>query len=414
MFSAKMQRRVCVRAFATSVGLLSVLALAHAANAKPPFAQGGIDGLTVPPGPQGTNNFAVERPNAAVPRNPVTIPFWVSPYQSGGQAYDALMVGTDPALGSATTTVPVVIVPLRMVFARHGAVLDFPGMGEELAGSPFFTSVPYVVGTTQYLDAYRRADFWTQVATTSPDYHTLLGTPTILSTQTLHVPPALGHSFVDASTNRRFAYVDGTWLSGQLRQLIASLHVDPRALAVFLAPNTNGTISSVDACPGPTCFAFGGYHGAHINGNPNFQGTQPPQSVNTYAYAEFLDLGDAVPNGINVHLLPVSHELLEWLDDPIVFAAQPNQQNPFFPVGFAGIAPLWTSPFYSLGCANVYEVADPLEDGAPGVGVPDSGHIDVFADAVFQSWFARQSPSTAFGGLYDLIGVFQGFSDSCS
>src|SRR5262245_18690758 len=110
-------------------------------------------------------------------------------------------------------------------------------------------------------------------------------TPTILSTRTLNVPPALGHSFVDASTNRRFAYVDGTWLSGQLRQLIASLHVDPRALAVFLAPNTAGTISSVDACAGPTCFAFAGYHGALINGNPNFQGTQPPQSVNTYAYA---------------------------------------------------------------------------------------------------------------------------------
>src|SRR5215510_13181911 len=134
-----MQRRVCVRAFATSVGLLSVLALAQTATANPPFAQGGVDGLTVPAGPQGTSVFAVERPNAAVPRNPVTIPFWVSPYQSGGQAYDALMVGTDPALGSATTTVPVVIVPLRMVFARDGGVLVFPGMGQELAGSPFFT-----------------------------------------------------------------------------------------------------------------------------------------------------------------------------------------------------------------------------------------------------------------------------------
>jgi hypothetical protein len=413
MYSAKKLRRVCVRAFATSVGLLSVLALAQTATAKPPFTQGGIDGLTVPRGPQGTNVFAVERADASVTRNPVTIPFWVSPYQSGGQAYDALMVGTDPALGSATTTVPVVIVPLRMVFARDGAVLDFPGMGEELAGSPLFTSLPYVVGTTQYLDAYRRADFWTQVETTSPDYHTLLGTPTILSALTLNVPPALGHSFVDAATNRRFAYVDGTWLSGQLRQLLASLHVDPRALAVFLAPNTAASISSVDTCPGPTCFAFGGYHGALINGNPNILGNQPPQSVNTYAYAEFLDLGNAVPSGINVHLLPVSHELLEWLDDPLVFATQPNQHDPFFPV-LAPAAPLWTSPFYSLGCANIYEVADPLEDGAPGVGVPDSGHIDVFADAVFQSWFARQSPSTAFGGLYDLIGVFQSFSDSCS
>jgi hypothetical protein len=293
-------------------------------------------------------------------------------------------------------------------------VLDFPGMGQELAGSPLFTSLPYPVGTTQYLDAYRRADFWTQVATMSPDYHTLLGTPTILPTGTLNVPSALGHSFVDASTNRRFAYVDSTWLSGQLRQLLASLQIDPRALAVFLAPNTIGAISSVDACPGPTCVAFGGYHGALINGNPTIiQGTA--QSINTYAYAEFLDLGDAVPSGLNVHLAPTSHELLEWLDDPLILSAQPNQRNPLGTPQFVGsFAPLWTSPFFPLGCTNVYEVADPLEDGAPFVGVPDSGHIDLFADAVFQSWFARQSPSTAFGGLYDLIGVFQGFSDSCS
>jgi hypothetical protein len=413
MSSAKTQRRVCVPAFAMSVGLLSVLALAPEVIANPPFAQGGIDGLTVPRGPQGTNVFAVERPNAALTRNPVTVPFWLSFYQSGGQTYGEAMVGTDPALGSATTTVPVIVVPLRMVFARDGSVLDSPGMGQELAGSPLFTSLPYAVGTTQYLDAYRRADFWSQVATTSPDYHTLLGTPTILPTRTLTVPTALGHSFVDASTNRRFAYVDGTWLSGQLRQLIASLRVDPRALAVFLAPNTAGTISSVDACPGPTCFALGGYHAALINGNPNILGTQLPQSVNTYAYAEFLDLGDAVPSGLNVHLLPTSHELLEWLDDPLIFAAQPNQHDPFFPV-IGALAPAWTSPYYGLGCANIYEVADPLDSGAPSVGVPDSGHIDLFADAVFQSWFARQSPSTAFGGLYDIIGVFQSFSDSCS
>jgi hypothetical protein len=138
--------------------------------------------------------------------------------------------------------------------------------------------------------------------------------------------------------------------------------------------------------------------------------------VNTYIYAAFLDLGDLVPQFVNVHLQPVSHELLEWMDDPLIFSASPNQfvlsSSSFILLGFV---PLWTSPYYhGHGCVNFYEVADPLEEGAPGVGVPDSGHIDVFADAVFQSWFARQSPSTAFGGRYDLIGVFQSFSDSCS
>jgi hypothetical protein len=121
-----------------------------------------------------------------------------------------------------------------------------------------------------------------------------------------------------------------------------------------------------------------------------------------------------VPGFLNVLLRPVSHELLEWMDDPLIFSASPNQFAFSGPSIIFGFTPLWTSPYYLNGCANTYEVADPLEAGAPSVGVPDGNRIDLFADAVFQSWFARQNPSTAFGGLYDLIGVFQSFSDSCS
>jgi hypothetical protein len=194
-----------------------------------------------------------------------------------------------------------------------------------------------------------------------------------------------------------------------------SLHVDPRALVIFLAPNTMATIfgTSPNLCPGPECQAFGGYHSAFITGTPVLAGQAEPQSINTYIYAEFLDLGDLVPPFVNVHLAPVSHEILEWMDNPLIVGATPNQFALSGSTITFGFVPLWTSPYFPL-CENFYEVADPLEDGAPFVGVPDSGHIDLFADAVFQSWFARQSPSTAIGGLYDLIGVFQGFSDSCS
>jgi hypothetical protein len=396
--------------------ILSVCAFGSTAIAGQPFAIGGIDGLTIPHGPQGMVAYGVEPPDSPVTAKPVTVPVWLSPFEYGGQGYQALMVGTDPAQGSATTVVPTVIVPLRMVFARDGSVLDAPGMAQELASSPLFTSFPYVVGTTQYTDAYRRADFWSDVATTSPDYHTLLGAPTILPTRTLTVPAALGHTFFSPQANRSFGYVDGQWFSLQVKGLIMSLQVDPRALVIFLALNTNGTIfgTSSDLCPGPACQAFGGYHGAFITGNPRVAGQAAPQSINTYIYAGFLDLGDLVPSFLNVHLQPVSHELLEWLDNPLIFSASPNQFALSSGSLAFGFAPTWTSPYYLFGCANIYEVADPLEVGAPSVGVPDAGHIDLFADAVFQSWFARTSPSTALGGLYDLIGVFQGFSDSCT
>jgi hypothetical protein len=407
--------RARLGAAVTVVVIATLGVVVSTATAAQPFALGGIDGLTVPPGPQGKIVYGTEPPASPVSADPTTVPLWLSPFAYGGQQYQALMVGTDPAQGSATTVVPTVIVPLRMVFARDGSVLDAPGMGQELASSPLFTSFPYVVGTTQYADAYRRADFWSAVATTSPDYHTLLGAPAILPTRTLTVPAALGHTFLFPPANRLIGYVDGQWFSLQLKQLIVSLRVDPRALVIFLAANTNGTIfgTSPDLCPGPACQAFGGYHGALITGNPRVAGQAAPQSINTYIYAGFLDLGDLVPDFLNVHLQPVSHELLEWLDNPLIFSASPNQfalsgGNLTF-----GFAPTWTSPYYLFGCANIYEVADPLEAGAPSIGVPDGSRIDLFADAVFQSWFARRSPSTAFGGFYDLGGVFQSFSDSC-
>src|SRR5262249_38997808 len=158
-----------------------------------------------------------------------------------------------------------------------------------------------------------------------------------------------GHTFLSAPANRSFGYVDGKWFSLQLKQLIMSLRIDPRALVIFLAVNTNGTFggTSSDLCPGPTCQAFGGYHAALITGNPRVAGQAAPQSINTYVYASFLDLGDLVPDFLNVHLQPVSHELLEWMDDPLIFGGSPNQLplSSAGDIGF-GFAPLWTSPYY--------------------------------------------------------------------
>ena len=307
---------------------------------------------------------------------------WVSSFSYGGQMYGSNMVGTDPAAGSATTVVPVTIVPLRLTFARDGSIMDFPGMADELAASSLFTPFPFLSGTTQFLDAYRRADFWQEVTTTSPDYHTLLGGPTIAPVQRWTVPTAKGLTFVDAGTNRRFAIADGDWLSHQLDQTIGSLQIDPRSLVVFLAYNTEFTYAGTtpDGCFTSTgCSLFAGIHAATTSGNPNL-GTVPPRSVNTYAYAMFEDLGDLVPAALNEHLIPVSHELLEWLDDPIAINVDPSQ--PFGPTLIGSTVPSWTSPFWQHGCSNSYEVADPAADGGPLIGVPNpsSGQIDLFAE----------------------------------
>jgi len=394
---------------------LLVLAFASAASADPPpFARGGSDHLSIPAGPFGLGLASRALASAGpVSHYPLTVPGWGYRFSYQGQLYGSTMIGTDPAAGSATTVVPVTIVPLRLTFARDGTVMDFPGMAQELASSSLFTPFPFLTGTTQYLDAFRRGDFWQEVTTTSPDYHTLLGGPTIAPVQRWTVPAAKGLTFFDAGTNRRFAYADGAWFSHQLDQAISSLRIDPRSLVVFLADNTFVTYQGTpDSCLTTGCGAYGGVHGAITSGNPSL-GAIAPQSINTWAYASFEDLGDLVPPGLNEHLLPASHELLEWLDDPLLYFSFTDPSQPFTALGAASFVPAWTSPFYPA-CSPIYEVADPAEVGGPIIGVPNpsSGQIDLFADAVFHPWFARTT-STSILNRYDVAGFFQQPSDPC-
>jgi hypothetical protein len=393
------------------VAILMLWVFPWSAAADSPFAEGGADHVTAPDGAGRALRSGTEPPGAAATRSTITVPLWNSGFQYNGQPFGSTMVGTDPNAGSATTTVPVVIVPLRIVFPSEGAVLDYPGMAQELVGSPLFTPAPFITGTTQYVDAYRRGDFWNAVTSTSPGYHILLGSPYVADPQTVTVPAGKGHSLFDPNADRRFGWVDGTWFSARVKEMIRSLHIDPRALAVLLAPNLETILPGSGPCPGPSCESFGGYHGSMVQGNP-IAGSQPAHALNTYAYAEFLDLGDLVPPVLNFHLAPISHELLEWADDPLALPADPNQ-NAFGPTTFGSFVPAWTSPYFPGGCSSLYEVADPLETGGPLVGVPDSGHLDLFADAVFQSWFARASPSSAIGGRYDIAGALNSHSSGC-
>jgi hypothetical protein len=393
------------------LSLLVLLPTSAAVADQPPFAHGGST-YAIPSGPLGADNAShAVPPQGPVPHSVTTVPMWESTFQSGGQTWGSLMVGTDPAAGSATTTIPVTIVPLALTFARDGSTLSQPGMAEDLAGSALFQPFPFITGTTQYGDAFRRGDFWDQVSTTSPGYHTLLGGPAIRPLQHWTVPAAKGVTFVNPAAGRRFGIVEGAWFSHQLGSAISSLRIDPRSLVIFLAYNTDvAYVGDPASCLTTGCSLLGGVHGALLTGSPQ-RGDQPPQYVNTYAYASYEDLGNLVPDFLHEHLVPVSHEIVEWLDDPLSINVDPS--DPFGLTFSASSVPSWSSPFYLLGCSSAYEVADPLEAGAPAVGVPTATGFDLFAAAVFQSWFARRSPSNAIAGLYDTAGVFQTYSDSC-
>lgn len=400
------------RLLASLVALIAILATSAAQAGPPPFAIGGSNQIARPAGPFGprARSLAVP-PEAPASRDVVTIPRWQSLFTYGGQYWGSLMVGTDPAAGSATTTIPVTIVPLQIRFARDGQVQTTEGMVSELVGSALFQPTPFVTGTTQYLDAFRRGNFWPQVSTVSPDYHVLLGAPAVASVQTLTVPASKGLTYVFDPANRRFGIADGPWFYDQLKQMVNSLHIDPRSLVIFLGYNVDFTWQGTpDTCFTTGCSAFAGLHGTFIQGG--LPGSpQPPQSANSYIYASMEDFGNLVPAFVNTHLLAVSHELLEWLDDPVSINAYPNA--PYTYTYFASLVPWWTSPYYALGCSRAYEVADPLDSGGPVLGIPNNGRLDLLAGAVFQSWFARQSPSSAVLGLYDTVGAFSGPSSPC-
>jgi hypothetical protein len=117
---------------------------------------------------------------------------------------------------------------------------------------------------------------------------------------------------------------------------------------IFLAYNTSvAYVGDPASCLTTGCVAFGGIHGALITGNNTKLADRPPRSVNTYTYASYQDLGNLVPGFLNVHLEATSHEILEWLVDPLAFDIERSQPFGLSLVGSS--VPAWSSP--SIGSA---------------------------------------------------------------
>jgi len=341
-----------------------------------------------------------ELPLEQLPANAASVPTWSGSFTSGGTTYPFTMVGTDPAAGQATH-VPVEIIPLRMEFAGNGCVLEDPGMAADLEASPLFAPADVGLGATQVLDLYQRASFWSTVSTTSPGYHLLLD-PSDVPAVTVHVPAAQGITFFDPTTDRTVGVVGGDWFFHQLLGLINSLHISPTTLPVFVPYNTSVTDQNPNDCLRPPyCAYYAGFHYAALSNNN-------PHAINTYAYATYEDAGTASTYDFGAYVL--SHEILEWAANPFDHGTLIQGQAAFL----SNTAPAWSSPYFNDpapgACTTVLEVADPLEDGIAFYVPPDQHTL---ADGAFLSWFARQSPSTAIGGRYDMGGIFSTYSTAC-
>jgi hypothetical protein len=326
-----------------------------------------------------------------------TIPLWpysVTSSRDGGK-YGGTIVGRDPSFhGARSTGVRVFLVPLKIVMPDTGHAFDPTAadpscLGGKTAlalsqGSPIFQapSTDWImngqdVGSGQYNDAFRRAEFFDNVSPTGDRYHTALNPVTTVSLQTFNVPAGEGQTY-DASALGgcgKIGVVDiGAMDSFLLTKLIPALApqgVGPTNFPFFLLYNV------VMGAPGTNLFGnccVIGYHGA--NGTP----------MQTYSPTDF----DSTGLFIALHNTSVfAHEIGEWLDDP-------TGNNP---------TPLWGHTGQVSGCQGNLEVGDPLSGHLfPSVKMPN-GFTYSLQELAFFSWFYG-SPSIGAGHIFSNNGTF--------
>jgi hypothetical protein len=309
-----------------------------------------------------------------------------------GRNYSGVMVGLDPTSNQTSTTVITTqIVPLIFQMP-DGGVFDPTApdacAAAPLAGaadltlfqqSPIFLNHAYAmngvnVGTTQYVDAFQQANFWSQVGGHS--YHTLLGATT-LSPITVTVSAGLGVTIPpgpgQCGNLGLLSDIDSfdAFVRTQLIPLLAGSGVSSTTFPIFL-------MSNVVLC-GPNFTGCGilGYHGAF--GSP----------VQTYSVSGF-------DTALGYDAAVGAHEVAEWMDDPL----GTNPTPPWGHIGQVG------------GCQNNLEVGDPLSGtDLPAVTMPNgfSYHLQELA---FFSWFMG-GPSLGVGGKFSDNGTFQAAARLC-
>jgi len=311
----------------------------------------------------------------------------------GGRQLPFNIVGTNPALGAATTTVPTVIVPVKVVFVIGGQSIALDGSNKVSAveNSPIFLNADYTAGSvdlgfTQFGDALQRAEFFNSPGF-SNNYHVLLAPPTVASPLVVTVTsPAQGNLYQLRDGNLVGVLANGfldAAINGQVKNYTSN------TLPIYLTDNVfegaDGTIN--------TCCVLG-YH--------NSQGP-PAATAKTWIYAAYTEPGTFVNDAI-VDVQSLSHEVAEWLNDPFVGRLVP---------GFLNIVPPAVLPGTGGACIINFETGDPLE--APPIAFTQvtNGTTYHLQDEVFLPWYLHTTPSFSVNGWYTLQNTFPTFSSLC-
>ncbi|HWH56460.1 MAG TPA: hypothetical protein VN682_02455 [Terriglobales bacterium] len=297
---------------------------------------------------------------------------WNGSFSYAGKTYSYNMVGTKPS-SNTSATVTTYVIPIRIVItSRTGVKTTYdpntvpPNTGGKTAvantvASPIFKSVVNFtsggtsMGTTQYIDAYQRANFW---GTGDTGSHLLLGGPTVLETVTLSPPTRYGK--LGSVFGFTAGLVDINWFDAQLQTIMSNKGITPNTFPIFLTYNVY--LTQNNSC------CIGGYHSSSGL-------LSAPQS---YAHATYVSRVAAFAQDVSA----LSHEVGEWADDPLVVNVNGNNT----PCG-------------------ILENGDPLENNANfgDFGYTVNGFTYNLQDLVTLPYFGAP-PSTSVNGEFTFHG----------
>jgi hypothetical protein len=167
------------------------------------------------------------------------------------------------------------------------------------------------------------------------------------------------------------------FLQSTILPALGTFGVGPKILPLFLFEN----VVMFDGSAANCCIL--GYHSAFMNQHG------VPQ---TYSVANY-DSNGAFPTAPDT--VALSHEIAEWMDDPLV-----NNDTP-----------PWGNIGQVTGCQANLEVGDPLSGTMFPIPMP--GFTYHVQDLAFKSWFYHDDPSSGVNGVYSLFGTFTTFAADC-
>jgi len=304
-----------------------------------------------------------------------TLPIWGAFFQHNQKFYGFYMVGTDPTLGSATSKIKLVVIPLAVHFS-DGTVLD-PSKPVQCRGtdspltitqnSPMLQNVDWTqggtkVGNTQYGDAFQRAEWWNFADGSAPDYHVLLK-PVIEKEATMEVPADQGTT-VSGHGCGVYGDVKGLFFDQRLREIMVQRKMQPNELPYFLTYDVvqDGGILGYHSTMASVIYGVGTF--SDQNFGPH------------HAFQDMVSMSAVVGSIFN---------------DPFGTNPTPNWKSSYKP---------------SVGCHNLLETYEPLPGLAEPVKVPGNSHQYYVQDLAFELWFAKAPASTSVNGWFSMFGTF--------